>query len=229
VVFIHEGHEENWKDKKNCLKKRTPGPPRQGGLPSPSEGALSGHPGIDPGCHAFEIIFAEPYTPNMSNPSLPGFFLRLAVRADDAAIRELVRREHLNPLGRNWRNFLLAEDSAGRLVAIGAVKPHGDGSRELASIATVPEARGRGAAGAVIRGILAREDTAAAGRPLYLTCRYSMKGFYERFGFREIGTGEMTPYFRRVYRLFAFVVKLIGSKDRSAVMMRRAGVFLPDK
>jgi len=149
--------------------------------------------------------------------------IRPAVREDFAAIRILVRREHLNPLGLDWRNFLVAEDSTGRLAAIGAVKTHGDGSRELASIATVAEARGLGAASAVIRGILAREESAAAGSPLYLTCRNSMKGFYEKFGFREIGTWEMPPYFRRLYRLFSFVVRIIRTENRLAVMRWTGG------
>ena len=148
-----------------------------------------------------------------------GIIIRPAVREDASAIRALVRGEHLNPLGLDWRNFLVAEDSAGRLAAIGAVKTHGDGSRELASIATVPDARGRGAASAVIRAILARAESAAAGKPLYLTCRHSMKGFYEAFGFREIGTGEMPPYFRRLYGLFSVMSRLAGKENRLTVMM----------
>ncbi|MBN2086334.1 MAG: GNAT family N-acetyltransferase [Anaerolineales bacterium] len=150
--------------------------------------------------------------------------IRPAVRADSAAIRALVRREHLNPLGLDWRNFLVAEDSAGGLIAIGAVKAHGDGSRELASIATLPSARGQGIAGAVIREILSRQDPAAAGKPLYLACRHSMKGFYESFGFREIGIGEMPPYFRRLYRLFSFAENIIRVENRLTVMrwMRRS-------
>jgi N-acetylglutamate synthase-like GNAT family acetyltransferase len=154
-----------------------------------------------------------------------GITIRPAVRADASVIRALVRREHLNPLGFNWRNFLVAEDSAGGLVSIGAVKTHGDGSRELASIATVPEARGRGAAKAVIHEILAHEESAAPGRALYLTCRHTMKGFYEAFGFREIGTGEMPPYFRRLYGLFSVMTKLAGKENRLTVMIRREGLY----
>ena len=146
--------------------------------------------------------------------------LRPAVREDEPAIRALVRREHLNPLGFHWQNFLVAEDSAGALAAVGAVKTHGDGSRELASIATVPSARGRGAAGAVIREILAREESARPGGGLYLTCRRSMKEFYVRFGFREIGIGEMAPYFRRLYRLVSFATRLAGRESQLTVMMR---------
>jgi N-acetylglutamate synthase-like GNAT family acetyltransferase len=144
--------------------------------------------------------------------------IRPAVREDDRAIRALVRSEHLNPLGLDWRNFLVAEDSRRRIVGTGAVKTHGDGSRELASIAVAPDERGRGVAGAVIRKILAREASTAPGRPLYLTCRRSMKGFYEKFGFREIGAGEMPPYFRRVYRLFSIVAGALQSKNRLTVM-----------
>ncbi len=144
--------------------------------------------------------------------------IRPAVREDEPAIRALVRSEHLNPFGFHWRNFLVAGDSAGAMVAIGAVKTHGDGSRELASIATVPDARGRGAASAVIREILAREESAGSGGPLYLTCRGSMKGFYEKFGFREIGTGEMPPYFKRLYRLFSLVTRIIRIENRLTVM-----------
>jgi N-acetylglutamate synthase-like GNAT family acetyltransferase len=134
----------------------------------------------------------------------------------------VVRRERLNPLGVDWRNFLVAEDSAGRLVGIGAVKGHGDGSRELASIATAPDRRGRGVAGAVIRALIEREREVSAGeaRPLYLTCRGERTGFYERFGFRAAGEGEMTPYFRRLHRLAAAAVRLLRLNDRMVVMRR---------
>jgi amino-acid N-acetyltransferase len=154
------------------------------------------------------------------NINSPKITIRSAVHDDDAAIRALIRSERLNPLGLDWRNFLVAEDATGAMVAVGAVKTHGDGSRELASIATVPEARGRGAAGAVIREILAREESAAGGGPLYLTCRRSMKGFYEKFGFRVIGTDEMPPYFRRLVRLFSLAVRLAGTENRLTVMRR---------
>ncbi len=146
--------------------------------------------------------------------------IRPAVREDEPAIRVLVRSEHLNPLGFHWQNFLVVEDSAGALAAIGAVKTHGDGSRELASIATAPSARGRGAAGAVIREILAREESAEPGGGLYLTCRRPMKEFYVKFGFREIGIGEMPPYFRRLYRLVSFATKLAGRESQLTVMKR---------
>ena len=131
----------------------------------------------------------------MPNPSSTEITIRPAVCEDDRIIRTLVRSEHLNPLGLDWRNFLVAENSQRRIIGIGAVKKHGDGSRELASIAVAPEERGRGTAGAVIRTILARESKTAAGGgagALYLTCRDSMKEFYKRFGFQVRGISSRT-------------------------------------
>jgi amino-acid N-acetyltransferase len=151
----------------------------------------------------------------MPNPLPDGISIRPAVAADDPAIRAIIRTEGLNPLGLHWRNFLIAEDAQRRIVGIGAVKPHGDGSRELASIAVLPEWRGRGVANAVIDALIARERN-----PLYLTCRNTMVAFYERFGFRRIGTEEMPPYFRRVYKLFSIVAGIFRSQNRLVVMKR---------
>lgn len=141
--------------------------------------------------------------------------IRPAARGDDHILRGLVRSEHLNPMGLDWRNFRVAENSGGRIVGIGAVKTHGDGSREMASIATAPEWRDRGVAGAVIREILAGETG-----PLYLTCRDSMALFYERFGFRAIERSEMPPYFRRLHRLFTAATGIFRLKNRLLVMRR---------
>jgi N-acetylglutamate synthase-like GNAT family acetyltransferase len=151
----------------------------------------------------------------MSKPLPAGIVLRSATQTDDAAIRAIVRGEHLNPLNLHWRNFVVAEDAQRRIVGIGAVKRHGDGSRELASIAVLPEWRGRGVSTAVIDSLFARE-----GGTLYLTCRETMTGFYERFGFRRIGTDEMTPYFRRLVRLLGILLRALHAGSGPVVMKR---------
>jgi N-acetylglutamate synthase-like GNAT family acetyltransferase len=151
----------------------------------------------------------------MPNHPSSDITIRPAVRRDDRSIRAMVRREHLNPLGVDWRNFFVAVDSGGRIVGIGAVKTHGDGSRELASIATDPDWRDQGVAGAVIRTILEREDG-----PLYLTCRDTMADFYRRFGFEEIEREEMPPYFRRLNALFSIINAAVGSRIKLKVMKR---------
>jgi N-acetylglutamate synthase-like GNAT family acetyltransferase len=163
----------------------------------------------------------------MSESSPAGISIRPAVLQDEPAIRAIIRTEGLNPLSIHWNNFLLADDAKFRIVGIGAVKRHGDGSRELASIAVLPDWRGRGVARAIIEALLARERS-----PLYLTCRDTMTGFYERFGFREIGVEEMTPYFRRLVRMLGVVIWMIHP-GRKPVVMKRGdeyiGGVIPDE
>lgn len=117
----------------------------------------------------------------------------------------------------DWRHFLVAEDETGSIIGVGQIKPHGDGSRELASIAVKPEYRGMGIGGAIIRQLLAENAL-----PLYLTCRASLEPFYQRFGFRTIGIEEMTPYFKRIYRMFALIKRLVPLKEDLRVMVKTA-------
>ncbi len=140
---------------------------------------------------------------------VPAVILRPARAEDQAAIRQIVREARINPTGLDWRRFVVAEDD-GQIVATGQIKPHRDGSRELASIATRPAYQRRGLASALIRGLLA--DCAP---PLYLVCAAHNAGFYPRFGFRPIPPGEMPPYFRRMHRLINL---LAGARPRLVVM-----------
>lgn len=134
--------------------------------------------------------------------------IRAATAADQPAIQQIVRRARINPIGIDWRRFLVAE-ADGVIVGIGQVKPHRDGSRELASIAVVPERRRQGIASQIIRALIAREQGV-----LYLTCRAELEPFYMRFGFRRIQKDEMLPYFRRI----AFLLRL-----GHVIVMRRLG------
>jgi len=95
----------------------------------------------------------------------------------------------------DWHRFVIAEEGD-EIIGIGQIKPHGDGSRELASIAVIPERRGQGIARQIIEHLLERETGV-----VYLTCRSQLESFYARFGFRRIDRGEMPPYFRRIIRL----------------------------
>src|SRR6266540_3252707 len=83
--------------------------------------------------------------------------IRPAVAADQSAIKMIVRAARINPTGLDWPRFLVAEESGG-LIGVGQVKPHRDGSREVASIAVVPEWQGRGVGAAIVRGLVAREN-----------------------------------------------------------------------
>ncbi len=130
------------------------------------------------------------------------FALRPARAEDERTIRTLVRSANINPIGIHWDRFIVAEDAANegrRILGIGQIKLHGDGSRELASIATVADRQGEGIATAIVEALLA-SDARVPG-PLYLTCRQHMEPFYQRFGFRRVEQLEGLPaYFRRLMR-----------------------------
>ena len=105
---------------------------------------------------------------------------RPAVADDQYAITAIVRAARINPRDLDWQRFLLAQ--AGQdVIGVGQVKPHDDGSRELASIAVVPEWQGNGVGGALIRALLARETG-----PLHLMCADDRECYYERFGFQRL-------------------------------------------
>lgn len=141
--------------------------------------------------------------------------LRSATVADQSTIKDLIHAAHINPMNVDWRHFIIAEED-GRTIGIGQVKSHGDGSRELASIAVVPEQQHRGIASTIIRALLERETG-----PLYLTCRDELVPFYNRFGFRTIERKDMTPYFRRLHSLARIITALARTRRRMMVMKRQ--------
>jgi N-acetylglutamate synthase-like GNAT family acetyltransferase len=155
------------------------------------------------------------------------FTIRRATAEDERTIKALVRSSNINPIGIHWQRFLVAEDAAPegrRILGIGQVKMHGDGSRELASIATVPDRRGEGIATAIIE-ILLETEAGASSSPLYLTCRSHMAPFYERVGFRKVESlAGMPLYFRRLMRLAKVlwvVASLFGRAEGGLVMVRK--------
>ena len=143
------------------------------------------------------------------------YHLRAANAGDAAAIRSLIRQAHINPTGLSWRRFVVAVDSHGALLGTGQVKPHGDGSLELASIAVQPGWRGHGVARAIIERLLAEYPG-----PLYLTCRAKLGPFYEKFGFERLEESDMPAYFRTVSRAFNMLQHISG-KNTALWVMRR--------
>ena len=106
--------------------------------------------------------------------------IRAATAGDRNAIVRLVRSSGINPFSLHWPRFLVAEEE-GRIVGVAQIKPHGDGTRELASLAVVPDRQGAGVGSALVREWLSREEG-----DLYLTCRARLEGYYARFGFRPV-------------------------------------------
>jgi N-acetylglutamate synthase-like GNAT family acetyltransferase len=139
---------------------------------------------------------------------------RRATAKDGGAIRSLILSVGINPRGLDWRRFVVAVDGRDRVVGCGQIKPHPDGSRELASIAVRPKMRKRGVASEVIQRLMEEN-----GPPLWLMCRASLVGFYEHFGFVAVDDPALMPrYFQRVRRLTALAGRLLPRGGRLAVM-----------
>ena len=142
--------------------------------------------------------------------------IRPATENDQPAIRGLIAEVRLPRLNLQWPNFMVAEED-GEMVGMGQVKSHGDGSRELASIAVAPSRQGQGIGSAIITALLARE----ADTVLHLSCRRELEGYYERFGFKRLEPASYPPYFRRTTLLFTRISPLFGIH---LLVMRREAV-----
>ena len=144
--------------------------------------------------------------------------IRPAIAADQPTISAMVRAARLNPFRLHWRDFLVAEDER-RIVGIGQVRPHGDGSRELSSLVVAREQRGTGIGSQIVRALLARE----AG-PVYLFCREQLTPFYARFGFDVADAQRLPRGLARMLRLgnlMSSTEALFSGHHTHIVAMRR--------
>ncbi len=134
---------------------------------------------------------------------------RPAQASDAAAIKALIQAVRINPTGLKWQHFVVAVTPEGTLVGCGQIKPHRDGSRELASVAVQKAWRRQGVAVAIIQQLLAKEQ-----QPIWLTCMSQLIPFYEQVGFVEVEKGRLMPryfrYARRIFSLYQQFKKLSG-------------------
>lgn len=145
------------------------------------------------------------------------FKLRPATEEDAAVIRQLVHIGKINPTGLKWQRFMVAMSDQGQVIGCGQVKPHGDGSDELASIVVHPDWRGQGVARAIIEHFLAKYKG-----DLYLMCRSSIGPMYKKFCFVALSQEEMPRYFKRIVRMLG-LLDLVMSDGERVLIMKRAG------
>ena len=144
---------------------------------------------------------------------LTDLVLRDARPHDEPSIFRLIREGNINPTGVHWKRFVVIEDADERVIACGQVKPHRDGTIELASIVVESAWREKGLARRIIEHLIGQQTA-----PLYLMCAAHLGGLYEKFGFYALDEDEMPRYFRWVNRLFKIPEKFMGM---SLLIMRR--------
>lgn len=143
-------------------------------------------------------------------------WLRRATAFDQSEIAALIRTAQLNPFSLDWRRFVVADDG-GRVVGTGQVKLHGDGAREMASIAVASDRQGRGIGGAIVTTLIALEPL-----PLYLYCAEYNESYYLRFGFRPLAPAAMP---RSLWRIHRFANTLLGALNAVTGQRRRLVVM----
>ncbi|GAB4579457.1 MAG: hypothetical protein Fur0022_21950 [Anaerolineales bacterium] len=137
-------------------------------------------------------------------------------RAEDAqTIHDLVWKAKINPSGLKWERFIVAVSPEGEVIGCGQIKPHADGTQELASIVIAPAWQGKGLARAIIEHLIASHPG-----ELYLMCLAGLRPLYEKFGFRVLAEDEMPPYIRRLKRLTK-IAEVVMQQGEILLAMKR--------
>mgnify|MGYP001260835696 CR=1 FL=1 len=136
---------------------------------------------------------------------VPEIHLRPATAADQLAIRQLIRQVGINPFDLHWPRFVVAEID-GQFAGCAQLKPHRDGSLELASVAVQPSLQGQG-----IGAALVQHFCRIVPGDLYLMCAERNATYYTRFGFINLQRpADMPPGLRRTYQLARWVRPIFG-------------------
>jgi len=139
--------------------------------------------------------------------------IRPARETDAAQIRDLIHLVGINPMGLDWKRFVVAVNDQDEMLGCGQLKPHGQEILELASIAVYPKQQGKGLARLIIEHLL--KDSP---RPLYLMCESGLGPMYQKFGFRPVPYEEMPRYFQRISKLAGLVTTLAQREERLLIM-----------
>ena len=144
---------------------------------------------------------------------MTNYSLRPALESESRQIKDLIHLVGINPMGLDWKRFIVAVDAEGKVIGTGQLKPHGADILELSSIAVAPERRGEGIARAIIEYLLKDSQ-----RPLYLTCVSTMGALYEKFGFASVEYRDMPRYFQRLSRMANLMFRFAREDEYLLVM-----------
>jgi amino-acid N-acetyltransferase len=146
------------------------------------------------------------------------FIIRPATAADQRPIRKIVRGARLYPFGLHWQNFLVAE-KGGKIIGVGQVKSHRDGSRELASLAVLPGFQGGGVGSEIVQRLISQEMGT-----LHLFCGPALARYYRRFGFQIAANEALPPSIARLHRMGNWIASLVShfiSGNLGIIAMKR--------
>ena len=141
--------------------------------------------------------------------------VRAALPTDSPGIKTLVHNAQINPTGLKWTRFVVAENDLGEVIGCGQIKPHRDGSYELASLVVAENYRGQGIARSLVEHLTTNHEGG-----LYLMCRSSLGEFYQKLGFEPVSVPHMPPYFRRISRL-ASLIEFMQKEGETLLVMRK--------
>jgi N-acetylglutamate synthase-like GNAT family acetyltransferase len=128
-----------------------------------------------------------------------------------------MRRGDYNRVNLKPACFVVAEDE-GRIIGIGQIKRHRDGTPELASLVVAAGRRGQGVGSAIVRTLLAQHR----GR-LYLFCLAELEGYYERFGFWRVERPALPAVLARIHWLaneLGWLPHLVGRRPLHVIAMQ---------
>lgn len=148
-------------------------------------------------------------------------FIRPATEADRTAILGLMRPGDFNRINLQPACFLVAEDG-GRVIGIGQIKHHRDGTPELASLVVAADRRGEGIGQALVRAL-----AASHGGPLYLFCLAALEGFYTRLGFQRVERAHLPRLLAMIHGLGNGVGRLpmlTGKPRLQVIAMKTIGI-----
>ena len=145
--------------------------------------------------------------------------IRPAQQADQQTLVSYIQQAKINPRNLHWQNFLVAEEM-GKIIGIRQVKVHKGGTREVASGFVLPEYRRQGISAQLMNELLRRETG-----PLYTMVDQPWSPYYETFGFRQVGTGQLPADFRTEYQIGRVITTLLSvfRKEKIRIIPMKRG------
>lgn len=149
--------------------------------------------------------------------SLERIRVERACAADAEAIAALVRQARINPTSLNWRNFVVARDPDGGLVACGQIRnaPFTRG-REMKSLVVLPGYRDGRLSRAILRELIEGETGVVWG-----TCVATLAPYYTRFGCDIVPKREIPLYYRLMGKVAARVHRKRTGRDLPEMVVLR--------